>query len=332
MKLLTQKPMKIDVSRAILDEQKWNHFFDNIDTLPTDKIISLNWSENAIYLEFIDYLDTCTTLEYLYLNGCFGKGDSLIIKEMAKFIASNTTLKEFSATGTAKKTLGDEELLNFIKGFGINRSLTSIDISNQAITNKSLNPIRHLLIANRKIEKIKINTPKLYKPDYLLKFYQLLATRGSPLLIDYPSTDVIMFQENQIISHEMLKQIKEAYEFLIHGDPSIKIPTNFIQREKEPPQPTKRVTRKNKNLNQIDEISGTTLDFDSFLSHLESKDKTIGVLQQECQVKPQQEETSDYDVVEPKVLLNKQTQIMNEMKELYNSKSLFEKIQKSFED
>ena len=332
MKLLTQKPMKIDASRAILDETKWNHFFDNIDLLPTDKITSLNWSENAIYLEFIDFLDTCTTLESLYLNGCFGKGDSLILKEFSKFVSASTTLKEVSATGTPKKTFGDDELLLFLKGFATNRSVLSIDISNQAITSKSLNPIKYLLLTNRKIEKMKIGTHKLYRPEFLLKFYQLLAPRGTPLTLDFPSSDIILFQENQMITRDFLSQIHEAYDLLLRGDPSVKVPKGSIQREKEVPKPAKRVTMKNKSVNQSDELMGPTLDLDSFLSHLESNEKTVGVLLQECQTKPPPEEPSDYDVVQPKILPHKQTQIMDTMKEKYNSKSLFERIQKTFED
>ena len=47
--------------------------------------------------------------------------------------------------------------------------------------------------------------------------------------------------KGKTISDVLEMSVKEAYEFLIHGDPSITIPTNSIQREKEPTQPTKRV-------------------------------------------------------------------------------------------
>ena len=326
MKLLTQKTMKIDVSHSMMDETQWNNFFENIDTLPNDKLISLIWNENPIYLEFIDFLESQKSLEVLHVNGCFSSGDSLILTEFTKFISSNTVLKELSASGLTK-TFGDDELLSFLKGFGGNRTITSLDISNQNITYKSLNLIKQLLISNRKIQNIKMNTQKLYKPDCFLKFLELLAQRGVPLTIDWPQADLIAFQELGVLSEVLLKQIKDTYETVQKGNSSIEVPKSCIQREHPPKKFRRRVVRKNRNFNQTDGLVIPALELDSFVSHLDSKNTVIGVLLPECQVKPPPVDITDYDVSQPTVPFQKDPQLINKYKKKYNPKTLFENLQ-----
>ena len=330
LKLLTQKKLNIDVSRAIMDETKWNQFFDNIDTLSSDSILSLNWNENAVYLEFFDFLDNANSLTSLKMDGCFSQGD-MMLPEASKYIEDNVTLKELSIRGTSRRVLSDSDIPVLFKGLLINRSIVKLDIGGNNLTSESLDPISNMLLTNRKIETLIIDTPKIFTIDFLIRFYTELSRRGTPLSIDWPESDIIFLQENANITDSTIASIKDLYDIITRGDPTMKIPIFALDREKAPEPHRPRVTR-NRNLthsSQSEEYLFPPLDLKSFISQLDSRSKEVGVLRTECKTAPPPVEPTDYDVAQKNVPNPTTEDIKNDLRNKYSAKTLFNRIEKT---
>ncbi|OHT15032.1 hypothetical protein TRFO_14539 [Tritrichomonas foetus] len=85
MKVLCKFKGNVNLSRSILDRERWEHLFTSLHQSENCQISVIHWDDNPISLKFLDFLDSCVNLKKLSLSGCFGS-DDLIFNDVVEFL------------------------------------------------------------------------------------------------------------------------------------------------------------------------------------------------------------------------------------------------------
>jgi hypothetical protein len=170
------------------------------------------------------FLDKCTELRVLSLNGSLSSSDGSI-ERLKKFLSHNTTVQELSICGTELNSLTAAEVVTVLEVFKKqNRTVTVLELSHNAFDDKAIHELADVLIHNRVIMRVALQNIGFTDPVSLEGFLKRVAQRGTPLEIPAPRPDLEEMLRSRELDIDGLTEIIELLSLLEQGDPSIAIP------------------------------------------------------------------------------------------------------------
>jgi len=208
--------ISISLSDALCQPQVWQHFFQTYCSASIPNLTKLEWNNNPIQTQFIQFIMGCTGLNSLYLNGCFNLQNSQVFSQFSDSLSSNRSINFLSIVGTESSKVSSF-LPRFFETLLVNQSLVSLDISNQAFGDGGLLSLASLIVNNKRLLSIKwdMNTPS--SSESLSRFFDSILERNSPIDLQWPYEDVLQLKFSRKASFEDIKGLYMQYADVIAG-------------------------------------------------------------------------------------------------------------------
>jgi hypothetical protein len=203
-------------------------------------VTKFRWDDNPITPAFLRMVERCPDLRFLSLNGCLS-GEDQSIQLVGEFLNVNTSVTRLSICGTTKGRLPPEELLKILEPFRrYNRTVTSLDLSNNSLDESTFEQLAVILIQNCVLTKVALRNFDLRDETVFEKFLRSLLRRGAPLTIPFPRFDLQEMIQSDSPDSAILSGILGRLEKVAQGDHMVTIPENSRVQAAAPPTPSYR--------------------------------------------------------------------------------------------
>lgn len=224
--------LKLSLSNSRIPGNVWVQFFKIFLKKKTysEALTVLKWNENPIHPIFFEFCQRCQSINELSFNGVF-TAESKSFPFLLDYIAAIKNLETLSLAGTARVQLGELGVRHVIRSLRKNRSIKSLDISNNKAGPKMLEDLAYVLMLNRLVESIKFDGNDITNMDSFHVFFEKLKARGLPLVVPWPQQEVDDMLQFGTTTESKVKKVRELYNQVTKGDKTIKVDEAMINKE-----------------------------------------------------------------------------------------------------
>ena len=231
-------PRKLSVAmgHASFRTPKWSLFHELLNKTESSELIGLEWDENPLQPEMLQFLVKCPHIRELSINGCaLGIGCATAL---ASVIASSTslTILKFNATG-ASNAMGPSDALEIINAFRRNQSLVEIEMDGHMIGNHNLSLLTYTLLENLRIKSFQYDFAGITDMKQFFKFAEELSVRGVALEMSWPKKLIGDALANRQITQDDIAQARFSFSLMKKGNRRVRKPS---QMASPPPIQIKR--------------------------------------------------------------------------------------------
>lgn len=210
--------LRLDMSGAILAEADWKDFFKYVQVMKIKtKLGTLRWNTNKLHKAFFLFLNRCEDLKCLSLDGCFAHKDEVLPFCVAYLSSTKQHIHYMSCAGTNSRWLGKEGSAIFIQFLATNRSVMSLNLSNNHSGAEMFLELSAILNYNLAIQAIQIDGNDIASVSAYRRFFTSLLNRGKPLYIPWPEQEVKDMLQYGAARRDDIEELIELYQLVVNG-------------------------------------------------------------------------------------------------------------------
>lgn len=240
--MLRKNQIRVDLSRAVLDRERWTYLFDSIIQYDDAQITYLIWDENPVSWKLLDILTISPNIRGISFNGCFSANDPAIT-DLVEILKTNDTIQTCSLQGTRKYTLQNDQLIKLIKALQYNRTILNFDIRDNQLDNHGLSELVDICLENKRLKKVWFTGTFIDNYKSLEKSFMKLTKRGKPLNVHVKLSDF-----SKLFNGDQSKrvQIKRLLDSIREGNPEYQKKEERVEKlEKYLPRVAHKVSTNN---------------------------------------------------------------------------------------
>lgn len=205
--------------------EEWLQLFDYLSTVNDyQDLVELNWSNNPVNVEFIDFLSKNTKLAKLSMSGCFSERNPDVINRFCEFLSSSR-VKFLTISGNEVNHFG-RFTAKVVNSLVNSKTLQLLDVSNSYGKNEAIKELISLLETASSLNTI--NFDGLY-PDTSDEFVSMMNTfiqYQESKKISFPRSDIRQLNSSRALSVSNGNELARKYKFSYPVNPP------FTQKQK----------------------------------------------------------------------------------------------------
>lgn len=210
--------IKLDMSNAKMKDESWKEFFKYVQTIKTSQRLgTIRWRSNHLHKVFFLFLEKCSNLRSITLDGCFPSGDNLLPLFVAYLSETKQNIKRLSCAGTTRRWLGPDGSKIIIQCLSSNRTIQHVNLRNNRSGRQMFIDLAQILNRNRFVESIQIDGNDVSTLVTYQNFFTSLRERGKPLKVDWPEQEMNDILQYGTADKNLVEKVRKIYLDVISG-------------------------------------------------------------------------------------------------------------------